>query len=57
MTIHFTGGCACGTIRYEWSAEPVLAGNCHCRDCQRATGGTCAPWSSCHVAQVQSPAM
>lgn len=43
MTIHFTGGCACGTIRYEWSAEPVLAGNCHCRDCQRATGGTCAP--------------
>ncbi|MGH8645188.1 MAG: GFA family protein [Gammaproteobacteria bacterium] len=43
MTIHFTGGCACGTIRYEWSAEPVFAGNCHCRDCQRATGGTFAP--------------
>jgi hypothetical protein len=43
MNIHFTGGCAYGTIRYEWSAEPVFAGNCHCRDCQRATGGTFAP--------------
>jgi hypothetical protein len=43
MTIHFTGACACGTIRYEWSAEPVFAGNCHCHDCQRATGGTFAP--------------
>src|SRR6516164_854092 len=38
MSTRFTGGCACGAIRYECSAAPVLALNCHCRDCQRATG-------------------
>jgi len=25
-------------VRYESSAEPVFTGNCHCRDCQRASG-------------------
>ena len=35
----FSGGCACGAIRYECSAEPLVMLNCHCRDCQRATGG------------------
>lgn len=34
----FTGGCACGAIRYECSAAPVFMLNCHCRDCQRVTG-------------------
>ena len=33
-----TGGCACGAIRYEFSVEPAAAINCHCRDCQRASG-------------------
>ena len=32
------GGCACGSIRYECKAEPILAYKCHCRDCQRASG-------------------
>ncbi len=35
----FSGGCACGAIRYEVSAEPLAMLNCHCRDCQRASGG------------------
>lgn len=35
----FKGGCLCGAIRYECSAEPVFSGNCHCRDCQRISGG------------------
>lgn len=39
----FTGGCACGAIRYETTAKPVLMLHCHCRDCQRASGG---PFSS-----------
>ncbi len=43
MTIHSTGGCACGAIRYECSAAAAFAGNCHCRDCQRATGSAFAP--------------
>jgi hypothetical protein len=38
MPTFFSGGCACGAIRYECSAEPLYMGNCHCRDCQRATG-------------------
>jgi hypothetical protein len=33
-----TGGCACGAVRYEISAEPVASVQCQCRDCQRATG-------------------
>jgi hypothetical protein len=39
MNIPFAGGCACGAIRYECSAEPVMMFKCHCRDCQRVTGG------------------
>lgn len=34
----YTGGCACGAIRYEIAAEPVMAGHCQCRDCQRDSG-------------------
>jgi hypothetical protein len=39
MAAPFKGGCACGTVRYECSAEPMMMGNCHCRDCQKASGG------------------
>ena len=39
MKTPFTGGCACGAIRYECYAQPLMMFNCHCRDCQRATGG------------------
>jgi hypothetical protein len=38
MAKSYTGGCACGAIRYEISAEPAMAGHCQCRDCQHATG-------------------
>ncbi|MDR2189564.1 MAG: GFA family protein [Azonexus sp.] len=34
----YSGGCSCGAVHYETSAEPVLQGNCHCRECQRMTG-------------------
>jgi hypothetical protein len=42
MPTPFAGGCACGAIRYECSAKPLLTLQCHCRDCQRASGGGCA---------------
>jgi hypothetical protein len=42
MATPFSGGCMCGAIRYECSADPLLALNCHCRDCQRSTGSAFA---------------
>lgn len=39
----FTGGCLCGAVRYKCSAEPVWSGNCHCRDCQKLSGGAYIP--------------
>ena len=43
MKVPFTGGCQCGGVRYECVAEPVLTANCHCRDCQKASGGAYVP--------------
>jgi hypothetical protein len=43
MTIPFYGGCACGAIRYECTAEPLEMFCCHCRDCQQAGGGPYSP--------------
>lgn len=34
----YSGACACGAIRYSCVAEPAFSWNCHCRDCQRASG-------------------
>lgn len=38
MASAFTGGCACGALRYETSSEPVFENHCQCRDCQRRSG-------------------
>ena len=38
MEKEFTGGCACGAIRYKCSVDSPQSFNCHCRDCQRASG-------------------
>jgi hypothetical protein len=43
MQVPFTGGCVCGEVRYECSAEPMLMLKCHCRDCQQISGGAYAP--------------
>ncbi|UWU90327.1 GFA family protein [Bradyrhizobium sp. CB1015] len=34
----YTGGCACGAIRYSIEREPLFSNHCQCRDCQRESG-------------------
>ena len=36
------GGCACGELRYRLKIRPMWVGACHCRNCQRLTGGAFA---------------
>ena len=37
-----TGGCQCGRVRYEAEVDSRDAYFCHCRMCQKATGGFAA---------------
>ena len=34
-----TGGCLCGAVRYESDEAPLGGGYCHCKSCQKSTGG------------------
>ncbi len=36
------GGCFCGAVRYTLASAPMFVNCCHCRDCQRQTGGAFA---------------
>jgi hypothetical protein len=42
MSETHTGGCQCGRVRYRLELESRDAYLCHCRMCQRATGGVAA---------------
>jgi hypothetical protein len=45
MSKTLTGGCQCGRIRYAAALENDDAYLCHCRMCQRATGGIAAAFA------------
>jgi hypothetical protein len=34
-----TASCACGGLSVDCSGEPMLVALCHCRECQKRTGG------------------
>jgi hypothetical protein len=38
MTEFYTGGCACGALRYRIGGAPLFSNHCHCRDCQHKSG-------------------
>lgn len=42
MTTNLPGGCQCGRIRYSVAVASDEAYLCHCRMCQKATGGFAA---------------
>lgn len=41
----YEGGCLCGGLRYR-AVDPIDAGYCHCRMCQRSSGAPVLPWLS-----------
>ena len=51
MNVPFSGGCACGAIRYECDSAPLAMLNCHCCDCQLSSG---APFASGVVVSTKS---
>lgn len=48
-----TGGCQCGRIRYDADVGSDEAYLCHCRMCQRATGGVSIAFVSLAKAAVR----
>ena len=39
-----TGGCFCGTVRYEAAGQPFDCCICHCRNCRQTTGAPAVAW-------------
>ena len=42
----WTGGCLCGTVRFELASKPFDAGWCHCRTCQLNSGAPAMVFAS-----------
>ena len=49
MPVLYSGSCLCGAVSYQASVEPHYQFNCHCRDCQKATGAAYADTSLLNV--------
>lgn len=53
MISSMTGGCQCGRVRYEAAITSTDAYLCHCRMCQKATGGIAAAFVQIDSAAVR----
>lgn len=53
MTVEMQGGCQCGRIRYSARIDDEDAYLCHCRMCQRATGGVSIAFKGVRKADVR----
>lgn len=52
MSEEMAGGCACGRVRYRVQVENDEAYLCHCRMCQKATGGVSIAFKGVKKADV-----
>ena len=52
MSDAMTGGCQCGRVRYTAQIDNDEAYLCHCRMCQRATGGVSIAFKNLKKADV-----
>jgi hypothetical protein len=43
------GGCLCGRVRFRVTAEPLDAGYCHCRMCQKNSGAPVVAWATFRI--------
>ena len=46
------GGCRCGAVRFEASAEPHHVSYCHCGDCRRASGAPVSAFVGFMIGEV-----
>lgn len=53
MTNPFSGGCACGAIRYSVVGEPARMNDCQCRHCQQRSGTGHSSYLAFEGAQVE----
>ena len=47
-----SGGCHCGAVRYEMTAEVAHHALCHCTDCRKASGAPAIAWAMAAADQV-----
>ena len=51
--MNYSGGCACGALRYAAAKRPLETGYCHCRLCQKTTGAPVLVFASFDIADFR----